>query len=314
MLPPSLRRFLWALPTLLSIIAVLYLVVSIFALQGVATAERNPQEAHPRDYGLPAEDVAFSPRGGNLKLAGWYLQSEPRESELRESEAHAPHLILVHGLNSVRSGDGAVALAARLVAQGYSVLLFDLRGHGASESGRLSGGYYEREDVWGAYDYLLENRSAAVGKIGLVGFSMGAGTAILAAAAEPGIAAVVADSPYAKATQLLAQEISLRTPLPRWLTPIFVPAVSMMADVFYDIDIGALAPEDAVTDLAYPVLVIHGDADRRIPHSHGRRVADAGRPGSALWRVAGAKHVAAFENNPDEYEERVAEYLDSRLR
>jgi pimeloyl-ACP methyl ester carboxylesterase len=47
-------------------------------------------------------------------------------------------VIFVHGLDSERSSDGAVDLAARLVGQGYNVLLFDLRGHGRSGGERIS--------------------------------------------------------------------------------------------------------------------------------------------------------------------------------
>ena len=205
-------------------------------------------------------------------------------------------------------------VAGRLVDRECSVLLFDLRGHGSSEDGRLSGGYYERRDVWGAYDYLREWQGAEAGEVGLVGFSMGAATAMLSAAEEPGIGAVVADSPYAVASELLAQETARSTPFPAWLTPVFIPAVSLLADWRYGIDIGTLAPEQAVARLDYPTLVIHGDADRRIPVSHGARVAEAGPPGTELWRVHSARHVEAFESNPDEYVERVAEYLDARLK
>ena len=280
------------------------MLVSLFVTQSLTSAERNPQEAHPSDYGLSVEEVEFTPRGESLLLSGWYLPGE----------ADAPHLIFVHGLNSVRSGDNAVELADRLVERGYNVLLFDLRGHGSSQEGRLSGGYYERQDVWGAYDYLREWQGAGMREVGLVGFSMGAATAVLSAAEEPEIGAVVADSPYAVVSELLAQETARSTPFPEWLTPIFIPAIILLADWQYGIDINALAPEQAVGRLDYPALVIHGDADTRILVSHGARVAEAGALGTALWRVPGADHVDAFESSPNEYVERVAEYLDARLK
>lgn len=66
--------------------------------------------------------------------------------------------------------------------------------------------------------------------------------------------------------------------------------------------------------LGYPVLVVHGGADTRIPVSHDGRVAEAGLVGTQLWRVPGAEQVEAFEESPDEYVERVVGYLDARLR
>ncbi len=286
------------------VIAVLYALISFLIVQDLTGAERMAQQDHPGNYGRSAEDVEFMPRDMELRLSGWYLQGEP----------DAPHLIFVHGLNSVRSGDQALELADRLVARGYNIVMFDLRGHGSSQDGRTSAGYFERQDVWGTYDYLTEHRGVAPDQVGLIGFSMGAATAILAAAAEPDIRAVVADSPFAVAAELIAQETSQSTPLPGWATPAFIPAVSLLANWLYDIDIGAIAPEQAVAHLDYTVLVIHGDADTRIPVSHGERVTEAGPPGTRLWRVAGAGHVAALATSPDEYAERLAAYLDTRFK
>lgn len=41
---------------------------------------------------------------------------------------------------------------------------------------------------------------------------------------------VGADSPYAVVFELLAQETARSTPFPAWLTPVFVPAVALLAD------------------------------------------------------------------------------------
>ena len=85
--------------------------------------------------------------------------------------------------------------------------------------------------------------------------------------------AVAADSPYAAASELIAQETARRTVFPEWVTPAFVPTAKFMAGIIYGIDIGALAPVTAVTELDYPVLIIHGVHDERVPVDHGERVA-----------------------------------------
>jgi len=148
----------------------------------------------------------------------------------------------------------------------------------------------------------------------LMGFSMGAATSILAAAEEPRITAVAADSPYANASDLIAREAARKTPIPGWLTPIFMPAARLLTKWIYGIDIGALVPERAVAGLGYPVLVIHGIADERIPWRQGQRVASAAETGSSIWLVPGVDHVDAFLTHPDEYVKRVSEYFDSRFK
>jgi pimeloyl-ACP methyl ester carboxylesterase len=72
-------------------------------------------------------------------------------------------------------------------------------------------------------------------------------------------------------------------------------------------------PADDVSELDYPVLVIHGEADSRTPVSQGLRVYENAPPGSQLWIVPGAEHVDAFQDHPDEYVARVVAYFDSRL-
>ena len=296
------RRFRITSLVVAVFIVAAYGLVSFLIAQGVTKADRDPQEDHPSNYGLEFEDVEFLSRRGDFNLSGWYLPAGP-----------GPNLIFVHGIGGVRSGDNAVDLAARMVGQGYNVLMFDLRGHGSSEGDKVSGGYFERWDVWGAVDYLME-RGVDPASIGLMGFSMGAATSILAAAGEPKITAVAVDSPYANASDLISQESARKTPFPEWLIPVFIPTAKLMANGFYGIDLGELVPERAVAGLTYPIAVIHGTADERIPWEHGQRVADAAPEGSTLWLVPDVDHVDAFLTHPDEYARRVTEYFDSRLR
>ncbi len=297
------RRLQTAVPVAAVVVLVTYGLISFMIARGVTQADRDPQEAHPDDYGLAYEDVEFPSLHGGLTLSGWYLPAD----------ADAPHLIFVHGIGSVRSGDNAVELASRLAEQGFNVLMFDLRGHGFSEGDKVSGGYFERWDVLGAFDYLVD-RGVDPSRTGLMGFSMGAATSILAAAEEPRITAVAADSPFANASDLIAREAARKTPIPGWMTPIFIPAAKMMAKGIYRIDIGALVPERAVSGLDYPVLVIHGIADERISWQQGHRVAASAQEDSSIWLVPGVDHVDAFLTHPDEYVERVSGYFDSRFR
>ena len=305
---PRRPRFRAITAAIFVALVVIYGGVSFMIADGVTGSERKPQEDHPRNYGLSWEDVEFPARHGDIRLSGWYLGGDG------QGGAGAPHLIFVHGLNSVRSANESVGLAARLVERGYSVLLFDLRGHGLSEGDQVSGGYYERWDVWGAYDYLVGHRGAVPGKIGILGFSMGGSTAILAAADEPGIRALAADSPFAVASELVAQEAARKTPFPSWMVPAFMPAVKLMANGIYGIDLGTLTPVKSVTQLDYPVLIIHGTKDDRVALDHGERVAASGPDGTILWRVNSDGHVNSLEEYPDEYFERVDAYFGALLK
>ena len=289
-------------PVILVLVLVIYGLISFIIASSVTKADRKEQEDHPSAYGLEFEDVEFVSRRGDVSLRGWYIFGQEEK----------PTLIFVHGIGSMRSGDRAVDLASRLAGNGFNVLMFDLRGHGSSGGDKVSGGYFEQSDVLGAFDFLSKKR-VPPGQIGLVGFSMGGATAVLVAAQEPGIGALVADSPYAKASDMIAHEAARKTIFPRWLTPIFVPTAVLMANRFYGIDLGSVVPEAAVADLGYPILVIHGTADSRIPYQQGQRVQQGAPAGSSIWLVPGVGHVDAFATYPEEYVERVSAYLDGRF-
>ena len=296
------RALRWGIPAAVVLLVVVYGLVSYFIALGVTKAERKDQEDHPTAYGLQFEEVEFISRRGDVNLSGWNIPVD----------AQSPTLIFVHGISSNRTGDEAMDLTARLVGRGFSVLMFDLRAHGSSEGDKISGGDHERQDVLGAFDFLL-GRGISPDRIGVLGLSMGAGTSVLALADELSIRALVADSPYANISDLLPHEIDRKTVIPEWLAPIFVPGAKLWANVVFNIDIGALDPEGAVAHLDYPILVIHGTADTRIPVEHGVRVHMASHPDSSLWLVPEVDHVDSFLTYPEEYVERVASYFAARL-
>jgi pimeloyl-ACP methyl ester carboxylesterase len=73
--------------------------------------------------------------------------------------------------------------------------LYDARNHGDSGAARVTLGYDERLDAEAAVRYLREDLHSS-DKIVLFGISMGAMTALLAAAETPEVAAVISDSSY----------------------------------------------------------------------------------------------------------------------
>jgi uncharacterized protein len=95
-----------------------------------------------------------------LSLRGWYLPTEnPR------------HLIvLVHGMWS--SWLEMASLGRDLHQHGFDVLLFDLRGHGQSDSSRLYLGRRERADIRAVMGWAQE-AGFSNDRIGWLGYSMG---------------------------------------------------------------------------------------------------------------------------------------------
>ena len=294
----TFRRVAAAIAALIGI----YAWVSYRMAADLTLAERTELEGTPADFGRVYESVRFMSRRGDVMLDGWYLPGL----------GGMPVAILVHGIGSNRTGGSMTELACMMNERGYGVLVFDLRGHGESGDGLMSGGWHERMDVLGAVDYLL-GREVPPDSIGVLGFSLGAAACALAAAEEPRIRAAVLDCPFARASELIQNEAELRTPLPGWVALIFKPLALLLAGRLYDIDVGAVAPEDAVAKLDYPVMVIVTPDDDRVPPSHGVRVHEAAQEGSELWIVEDVEHCCAFAEHRDEYVERVCGYFEARL-
>ena len=269
---------------------------------GLTQAARTPLVTTPAAFGLEYEAVEFPSREDGVPLRGWLL-GDP---------GAGPAVLIVHGLASNRSARPGIEVARFLRDAGAAVLLFDLRAHGESGGDLVSGGFYERRDLLGAYDFVIA-RGGAPGRVGAIGFSMGGAVALIGAAEEPGIAAVVADGAFADVEDLIANETALMTPFPRWVVPLFMPAMKLVAQIRHGIDLGHVVPEESVAELGYPVLVIHGGADDRIPGEHGRRLHAAAPAGSDLWSVPDVHHAGVYESNPGAYADRVVGYFRARL-
>src|SRR5207248_5754219 len=139
-----------------------------------------------------------------------------------------------------------------------------------------------QDDLISVVDYLSGRADVDGERIGALGFSMGGSATIMAAAREPRIKAVVADSAWQTAES--------------WLRPSWNPRdhFSRLSLKFSEwragIDLDKLRPIDAMQHLAgRPVLLIHGsDDDVVLPEDSDALVAAA--PGAELWRIPGAKH------------------------
>jgi len=218
-------------------------------------------------------------------------------------------VLLLHGVSDNRTG--MLGAAELLLRHGYSVVMMDSRAHGKSGGAIATYGWKERWDVVAITDALYT--SEQVDRLYAMGASMGAAVALQAAAVEPRIRAVVAEAPFASLREVSYDYAGLE--ISPWVGRTIFRAATVVglsrmgwAGGF---DPDQVSPELAVTARSFPVLVICGSADRRIPCRHGERICRAARGRCELWKVPGAGHAAALGTAPREYEERVVRFLDA---
>ncbi|UCC61646.1 MAG: alpha/beta fold hydrolase, partial [Anaerolineae bacterium] len=259
---------------------------------------RHPIEHTPSDYGLAYESVAFSSTDG-LSLAGWFILPQGKS-------ANGGAIVLCHGYGATRAT--LLPVAGVLARHGYHVLAFDFRGHGESGGELVTLGYDEVKDVQGAVAYLRARLEVAPDRIGVLGQSMGAATAIRATAQTPEIGAVVAESAYASLVDLVANDFSTLTGLPRFP---FAPLMTALGEWQTGLDMDLVRPVDDISQISpRPVFIIHGLGDTVIRPESGVRLYEAAREPKWLWQPEGIGHVTAVYKEPTEFEARVISFFD----
>jgi len=195
---------------------------------------------------------------------------------------------------------------------GYNALLLDLCGAGRSGGGTIGLGATEPRDVIAAVQTAGE--AFRTEHVAVLGISLGAGVAILAAADDSRIAAVVADRAWTdQEFQLPRLGVIDAGPFRLPLAPLGLPAVNAMVGA----DVARARPVDAIARIApRPILLIHSadDDNATTPVDGARRLfAAAGEP-KELWVVPHGGHVGAINAFPDEYRARVLTFFRDALR
>lgn len=278
----------------LALAALAYVAVCGAVAWRFTTARRAVVPALPAG----ARAVRFPARDGRAHIEAWYLHADKERGAV----------IFVHGKDACRGNElksPTLALARSLVHAGLSVLMIDLRGHGSSSATRLTYGKRERFDVLGAVDWLHAQGHA---RVGVLSASMGASAALMAAAEEPAIAALVADSAFADFGRMVERQFRKLSGLPRF----FLPGALAMARVLTGEDLRRARPIDDARALAgRPVLVIHSEGDRFVPVDDARAI--AGAIGAELWTTATDRHIGSFVSDPTAYTQRMLDFFGRHL-
>jgi uncharacterized protein len=218
-------------------------------------------------------------------------------------------IIMCHGYRACSLD--LMGAAAELNAKGHSVLLFDFRGHGKSGGKRSSIGYKERRDLYAAVQYTKSRPEVDPERIGVLGISMGAATAILTAAECTDIKAVVADSSFATLQDVVYQGFRTTFKLPG---PVVAGPLLMFSEMFSGFRTSQVRPIDVVSAIApRPIMFIHSQADQLINYSHCDRLFEAANAPKSQWLVADASHARAGELYYDEYLARVNSFFEQHL-
>ena len=270
-----------------------WLMVSIVAEQVIFHPRRWDIGPTPAARGWVYQDVSFQDASG-LTLRGWWIPGTSKAT-----------VVMVHGWTSSRREP--YDKSQYLHDAGYNLLVFDLRGHGQSDGGYTTMSWLEPADVRAAVTYAAGRSD---GPIALIGYSMGASTAVREAATDPRVAAVVEDSGFSSMAEVFRADFEAFTHLP--YEP-FALGVQAVAALDLQVNPATVRPVDQAAQLRVPLLAIVGTADRTVPPNEGIAIYNAVRSPRQLLVVPGAGHTAAYNLNRPLYTSTVLAFLRGSL-
>ncbi len=267
-------------------------------LAHIITRPRHLRAIATRAIDETTEEIAFR-SGDGVTLRGWYLaHAAPRDV-----------LIICHGYAMNRHE--LLDLAHALHASGHAVLLFDFRAHGTSEGTRSTIGYREAGDIIAAVDYVRARPELDALPLGVAGISMGAAASLLAAAREPRIGAVAADSSFTALSDTALG--SLRELGHSAIAPLG-PLILRFGELLTHARLATNRPIDAIATLApRPVLIIHDSEDLFVPVQNAFALYEAASEPKELWVRPGRGHASLWSCCAAEYAERLDRFFTSAL-
>ena len=233
----------------------------------------------------------------------------PIRGEVRVAEGRKPKsaVVVCHGFKGFRTWGPWPALARALAAHGHAAVTFDFSHSGVGADGvdfsaldlfRESTHTRNVEEIWMVID-ALEDRRLGIPRprrLGLFGHSRGGGEAVLAAAEDRRVNALVtwaaiADIPGRWTPEQVAawgrgEDVEIenaRTKQKMPISPAYWEDVERNRE---SLDITAAAARITV-----PWLIVHGGADTSVPPEDGQRLFDAAGDEAQLLAVEGADHT-----------------------
>jgi dipeptidyl aminopeptidase/acylaminoacyl peptidase len=220
----------------------------------------------------------------------------------------SPQTIIVSGGHKGQR-QGALGISVALWRKGFNVITYSYRGMPASDSAPVTFGIKEVLELQAVIAFARKRIPSA--RIGLLGYSMGAVVSLLGAAGEPGVQALVLDSPFSDLRQLLVENLRATIKLPGTS---FVWLAGIMFWFRTRSRLSECSPKDVLSSLEpRPLFFIHGGADAITSVNHSRRLYDAYRGPREIWIVQGAPHTGGYFADRPLYVERVAGFFARHL-
>jgi alpha-beta hydrolase superfamily lysophospholipase len=236
------------------------------------------------------------PSASGTTIHGWFVPGKSNNGAV----------VLMHGVHGDRRS--LVARAEFLAAAGYSVLLFDFQAHGESLGKQITFGHLESRDATAAVDFIHQKLPGE--KIGVIGISLGAASALLAEPPLP-VNAMILESSYPTIYQATEDRMIIRF---GWLGKLATPLLICQLKPRLGISQADLSPISNAKTVSTPKFFIAGTTDRDTTIDESKSLFTAAAEPKQSWWVDGAAHVDMYRFAGSEYQKRVLAFLATNMK
>jgi alpha-beta hydrolase superfamily lysophospholipase len=248
----------------------------------------------PADFHLCFSDIEIR-TADSLKLKGWYIPSDNYNSNST--------LVIIHDLNDSRIT--LLETAKQFNDRGYSVCLFDMRAHGASDGKQATFGFLEKYDVITIIDTITKQYGSK--NIVLMGLGVGASIAIQAASIDSRVKVIIAQSPFSNLLTFVKTFADQKWDvMNKFLFPLIKKHLEKeLLFSVETIDIAALAK-----NLTIPVFFIAGGQDKTIDSQETHQVFEASTSNKKqFWLIKNAGHTSIEETAGPAYYNKISVFI-----
>jgi dipeptidyl aminopeptidase/acylaminoacyl peptidase len=200
-----------------------------------------------------------------------------------------PAIIVLHGFQQAGTNGASLVepLAAEFASLGYVGLALSMRGWPPS-GGVDDCGLRQPDDIASALEWLAAQPGVDAARLAVIGYSQGGQVALLTATRTPRARAIVAYYPVTDVERW--KTTTSFSNIPPYITSVCEPGGADLR-----------SPVAQAARITAPVLLVHGDADTRVPTEQSLLLRDAmQRAGGAvqLVLVPGAAHGFSMDSDP----------------
>ena len=290
--------------SILGFLILLYLLISFLIMFLISHPKKLPlKEAYDLDFKkglIPGNMPDFKREKISIKMRDDTIIN----GDISINGDNKKIIILAHGYTWNRNGQ--LKYAQFFFKHGFSILIYDERGHGENKTKFTTFGYKEGKDLDDIIKWTKEKYNPSI--IGLHGESLGAATVLMALKENPEVNFAIEDCGYSNMKEVLFYKMK-EFHIPR----LFFFGINFFLKLILHYSVNDVLPIEGAKNASIPLLIIHGDKDNYINVKHAYDIYEVSKKHSEIKIISGADHALSYETDPTFYESICMDFIKRNI-